>query len=142
MIELNMTLLMQVIGFFILLFVLNGLLYKPVLSILKQREERIDGVKQESLQMLKQVQMTIGDYEKRLQEAKVKGQEERLKLRQSGLEKEKTILDSARKETQESISNAKVKLGGEIKSIMTKLSDDSKAISVDIVERILGRKAA
>ena len=142
MIELNMTLLMQVIGFFILLFVLNGLLYKPVLSILKQREERIDGAKKEAEQLFKEVQARTDDYEKRLHEAKVKGQEERLKLRQVGLEKEKLILDAARKEAQESVSGAKKRLEGEIKSVMTRLSDDSGVIARDIAEKIVGRKVA
>ena len=38
MLEINQTLLFQMIGFVALLFILNRLLYKPLLKVLKDRE--------------------------------------------------------------------------------------------------------
>lgn len=131
---------MQVIGFFVLFFVLNGLLYKPVLNILKQREAKTIGAATEAERLLKELQNKIDAYEKRLHEAKLKGHEERNKLRQDAIYKEKLILDAARKEAQESVVNAKSRLEEEIKSVMTKLSCDSKLISREIAERLIGRQ--
>lgn len=142
MIEINITLLMQVIGFFVLLFVLNGLLYKPVLGILDERKERIDGSKKEAERLQKDVQDKADAYEKKLNDARAKAQEERLKTRQEGIEKERLILDGARSEAQENLSNAKTKLEQEIKSIMAGLKGEGVAISREIAEKILGRKAA
>lgn len=142
MIEINITLLMQVIGFFVLLFVLNGLLYKPVLSILEQRKERIDGSKKEAERLQKDVSDKADAYEKKLNDARAKAQGKRLKTRQEGVEKERLILDGARKEAQENLSNAKTRLEQEIKSIMAGLKHEGAAISREIAEKIIGRKAA
>lgn len=140
MIEINITLLMQVIGFFVLLFVLNGLLYKPVLNILEQRKERIDGSKKEAERLVKDVQDKADVYEKKLHEARVKGHEERQRIKTEGIEKERLILDGARKEAQESIANAKTKLNAEIKSIAAGLKGESATISREIAEKVIGRK--
>jgi len=43
MINIDITLLYQIIGFFILLILLNTFLYKPVQRILKDREDGIEG---------------------------------------------------------------------------------------------------
>ena len=46
MIELNWTILIQMVNFLILIFVLNKILYKPVLKVLEERDEKIYGGQQ------------------------------------------------------------------------------------------------
>ncbi|MEK6598800.1 MAG: hypothetical protein AABY52_00465, partial [Deltaproteobacteria bacterium] len=82
------------------------------------------------------------DYENRLNEAKVKAQEEQLRLKQEGLDKERDILENARKNSQAGFLEAKTKLEGEAKSALSRLKEESKTISKDIAEKILNRKVA
>ncbi|MBI5286396.1 MAG: ATP synthase F0 subunit B [Deltaproteobacteria bacterium] len=142
MIEFNITLLYQIGAFFILLFILNYLLYKPVLGILEERKDRIAGVKGEAESLEKKVRSRLQEYENRLQEAKLNAQEERMRLRQEGSNKGGEVLDEARKETLEYLANTKDNLEREMKGALEGAREDSKVISRDVVELLIGRKVA
>lgn len=44
MVTMDITLLLQIINAFVLMFLLNGIIYKPVLKILKERKEKLQGM--------------------------------------------------------------------------------------------------
>lgn len=142
MIELNVTLLFQVIGFFVLYLILNTFLYKPVTKLLEERDKNITGAKREAELLEAELQKKLLAYENRLNDTKAKAQEERLRLRQEGLDNEKELLESARKNSLDSIQQSKIKLEKDIQSTISRLKEESKAISKDIAEKILERKVA
>ncbi len=142
MIELNFTLLYQIAGFIALYFILNTLLYKPVLKTLEERYKKGKGKKKEALDLEAGLRKRLLDYENRLNKAKVKAQEEQLRLKQEGLDTEREILENARKNSQAGFLEAKTKLKEEAKSALSRLKEESKTISKDIAEKILGRKVA
>lgn len=142
MIDLNVTLLFQVIGFFVLYLILNTFLYKPVTKLLEERDKNITGAKREAELLEAELQKKLLAYENRLNDTKAKAQEERLRQRQEGLDKERDLLESARKNSLDSIQQAKIKLEKDIQSAITRLKEESKVISKDIAEKILERKVA
>lgn len=142
MIELNITFLYQIAGFIALYFILNTLLYKPVLKTLEERYKKGEGKKKEALDLEAWLRERLLDYENRLNEPRVKAQEERLRLKQEGLDKEQEILENARKNSQAGFLEAKTKLKEEAKSALSRLKEESKTISKDIAEKILNRKVA
>ena len=142
MIELNITLLYQIVGFIALYFILNTLLYKPALKTLEERDKKIEGKKKEALDLEAGLRKRLLDYENRLNEARVKAQEEWLHLKQEGLDKEQELLENARKNSQAGFLEAKTKLEEEARSVLSRLKEESKTISKDIAEKILNRKVA
>lgn len=142
MIELNLTLLYQIAAFFVLYIVLNAFLYKPVLQILEERDKNISGTKQEAEKLEAGLLKRIQDYENRLNEAKIKAQEERARIRQQGIDREKEILETARKSAQDALVQAKAKLEQDVKAAIVSLKQESTAISRGIAKKILERKAA
>ncbi|MEK7688982.1 MAG: ATP synthase F0 subunit B [Deltaproteobacteria bacterium] len=142
MIDIDITFLYQIAGFIALYFILNTLLYKPVLNTLEERYKKGKGKKKEALDLETGLRKRLLDYENRLNEAKVKAQEEQLRLKQEGLDKERDILENARKNSQAGFLEAKTKLEGEAKSALSRLKEESKTISKDIAEKILNRKVA
>lgn len=140
MIDIDSTLIYQIIGFFILLIILNRFLYKPVQRILKEREERIEGTLKKAAESDKDIEQGLADYEKRLKEAAVKGHEQRNRLRGEGLAREKEILGNARTEASSELGVMKSKLEESKKSALASLTDEAKTISRDIAEKILERK--
>src|SRR3989304_5201765 len=113
MIDIDITFLYQIAGFIALYFILNTLLYKPVLKTLEERDKNIGGRKKEASDLEAWLQKRILDYENRLNEARVKAHEERLRLEQEGLDKEKDILENAKKNSQAGFLEATTKLKGE-----------------------------
>ncbi|MEK7829415.1 MAG: ATP synthase F0 subunit B [Deltaproteobacteria bacterium] len=142
MIDIDITFLYQIAGFIALYFILNTLLYKPVLNTLEERYKKGKGKKKEALDLETGLRKRLLDYENRLNEAKVKAQEEQLRLKQEGLDKERDILENARKNSQAGFLETKTKLEEEARSALSRLKEESKTISKDIAEKILNRKVA
>lgn len=140
MIALNITLIFQVVGFFILLFILNRFLYTPVLKILKEREERISGTLKKAADSEKEVEEGLVSYDKKIKEAAVRGNEERAKIRQEAVDKEKEVLEAARIAAAKEISAMRKELEASKASALSALKEESKAISKNIAEKILERK--
>ena len=76
----------QMINFFILLFLLHKLLYKPVIKAMEERQEKISKDKNEADAKMKDANDLIEKYEKQMAEIK---------------EKEKKILEDSKEEAQE-----------------------------------------
>ena len=139
MISIDYTLLIQVIGFFILLVVLNQFLYKPVQRILKEREEKIEGSIKKAAQTDKEIAEGIIAYEKKLKEAAVKGNEERARIRQEGIEKEKDTLEAARAEAFKELTGIRNEIEASKKSALAGLGTEAKALARDIAGKVLER---
>lgn len=141
MISIDYTLLIQIIGFFILLLVLNQFLYKPVQRILKEREEIIEGSLMKAAQTDKEIADGIIAYEKKLKEAAVKGNEERARIRQEGVEKEKAALEAARAEAFRELTGIRSEIEASKKSAIAGLGTEAKAIAREIADKVLEKKA-
>lgn len=139
MISIDYTLLIQIIGFFILLVVLNQFLYKPVQRILKEREEKIEGSIKKAAQTDKEIAEGIISYEKKLKEAAVKGNEERARIRQEGIEKEKAALEAARAEAFRELTGIRNEIEASKKSAIAGLGTEAKSLARDIAGKVLER---
>jgi F-type H+-transporting ATPase subunit b len=139
MISIDYTLLIQIIGFFILLMVLNRFLYKPVQNILKEREEKIEGSLKKAAQTDKEIAEGIISYEKKLKEAAVKGNEERARIRQEGVEKEKVALEAARAEAFRELSGIRKEIEASKKSAIAGLGTEAKSLAREIAGKVLER---
>jgi F-type H+-transporting ATPase subunit b len=76
----------QIINFFLILFILQKLLYKPVLKAMGDRQERIEKSQIEADAKMKDANKLIGNYEKKIEEIE---------------EEKRDILYDARKQAQE-----------------------------------------
>ena len=139
MISIDYTLLIQIIGFFILLVVLNQFLYKPVQRILKEREEKIEGSIKKAAQTDKEIAEGIIAYEKKLKEAAEKGNEERARIRQEGIEKEKVALEAARAEAFRELTGIRNEIEASKKSAIAGLGTEAKSLARDIAGKVLER---
>ncbi len=142
MISLDQTLLFQVIGFFVLLIILNRLLYRPVQRILKERDERIAGSLKKAAGTEKEVAEGLLDYEKRLKEAAVKGHEERNRLRQEGVEREKAMFEVARAEAAAELANIRKELDASRRSALAGLRTEASGLAREIAGKVLDRSVA
>ncbi len=139
MIEINFTLIYQIVGFFILLYVLNRFLYKPLERVLEERERRIGGTLKEASDIEDKVKEGLVEYERRLKEAAAEGQEERNRIKEEATRKEQSILEDARKKATEEIDRVKNELAREKTLALERLREEAKTISKNIAQKILER---
>ena len=140
MLDFDITILYQMVGFFVLLFILNRLLYKPLQKLLAEREERIDGNIAHTDKLNKEIEEGLVDYDVKLKEAAVRGLEERAKLRAEGAVKQKEILEAAGAEVSHDLTVMRNELGASRAEALAGLKDEVKSLSRNVAEKLLDRK--
>ncbi len=139
MLALDYTIIIQAINFIILLWLLNRFVYKPIINILEERSRKTTGTLKSVEKLEADTSQMLQKYEDGLREAKVKAHEERNRIRVQGGEKERAILDEARKRALESIDNFKSNIENDAKEALDNLKRESHELSSEIVKSILYR---
>ena len=139
-INIDITFIIQIINFLVLMLVLNAVLYKPVRKLLADRAAEIAGGHENAAKLDGEVEEKMAQYEARLRDAKIKATEERGVLKRDAQAQEAEILDAARKEAGESLNALKVKMGKEAAVAREYLKDQTRMLSLEICEKVLGRR--
>jgi len=119
---------------------LNIFLYKPLRKILADRAAEIAGGHAKAVEVDKDVQEKMAQYETRLREAKAKASEERGILKKAALGEESAILDQARKEAGDSVNALKKRVAKEAADAREFLREQTQSLSLEICEKVLGRR--
>jgi F-type H+-transporting ATPase subunit b len=138
-INIDLSFVIQLINFLVLLAVLNILLYKPIRKVLAERQGKITDAKSRAEAVDQDVQAKMAEYEARLREMKSGAADERGLLVKEAQAEEATILEAARKEASEALSAIKTRVAKEAADARTILQEQAKILSVDICEKVLGR---
>ena len=139
MVSLDSTILIQMINFLILIFILNMLLYKPILGIMDKRKKRFQDTEDE----IKSINLTIEErmaaYEEKVRLAKMDALNQKNDILKEGSDQAKTIIDAARGEIPGMMEEFHGKMNREVTDARRILADQSRKISVDMAEKLLGR---
>ncbi|MCP3676820.1 MAG: ATP synthase F0 subunit B [Deltaproteobacteria bacterium] len=142
MLSIDITLIYQVVGFFVLLFILNRLLYIPLQGVLEERKRRIGGALEDAESIEADLEGKLAEYDKRIQEAKLKAQEERARIRQEGVDREREITEEVRGATTQEMERVKGEIARGTQDAIARLKDESSGFARTIAEKIVGRTVA
>jgi len=129
----------QIVNFLILIFILNKLLYKPILAVLDKRKKQTNDSEAEIIMLQKSIDQKMSAYEEKLQLAKAEALAIKKNLMKQGDEEAKVLVDAAKAEVPGMQEAFRLKTAGEIESARNILSDNSRKLSVEIAEKIMGR---
>jgi len=138
-IELNLSFVIQLINFGILVLVLNVFLFKPIRKVLADRRQVIDSAREKTESVDAEVQIKMAQYEARLLAAKSEAgarRAEALKLAQA---EEAVVLEKARAQAADSLASIRSRVAKEAGEARELLKKQAEALSGDICEKILGR---
>ena len=139
MIELNLSFVIQLINFGILVLVLNVFLFKPIRKVLADRRQVIDSAREKTVSVDAEVQGKMAQYEARLHAAKAEAGAHRadaLKLAQA---EETAVIEKARTRASESLTSIRGRVAKEAAEARELLKKQAEILSGDICEKILGR---
>lgn len=138
-IDVDFSLVLQIINFLVLIFALNFLLYKPIRGILAQRAEKVAQLAGDITTSEEGVRERTEELEAKLAEARRKGAEERDELKAEGHAKEREIIDAATKEMEATVDKVRAEISKEIGSAREELKAQVQGFGVDLAQKILGR---
>ncbi len=139
MVDLNVTMIYQAINFLALIFILNVLLYKPILKVMDRRSEKIQKSEDEVKDLNLTIEKKVAEYEATIQKAKMEAMGQRNEILQEGAKASKEILDAARSEITGMMDAFQEKMNAEMEKARQVLYTQSKGISMEIAEKVLGR---
>jgi len=139
MVSLDYTLFIQILNFLALIFILNVLLYKPILKMLDSRRERIAKADEEVKGLNDLIEKKLAEYENQIQAAKLEAMDKRNEIVQQGTAAAQEIIDAAKNEIAGMMDNFQARLAGEIDAARKVLNSQTKQISREIAEKVLGR---
>ncbi len=139
MVSVDLTFIYQIIGYFILLYLMNTLLYKPLVAIMKERDKKTTETEGGAKATHEEIETGLIDYEANLKEAAAQGQLERAKTKQIATLEEKKLTDAARVEAVAELDKICEEISKAKDSAMETLTKDAKSLSKTLAEKILSR---
>ena len=139
MVSLDYSLGIQIVNFLLLIFILNVLLYKPILGMIDKRKKHFEDSDAEIKRLKETVEQKMAAYEEKLRQAKTAAVEQKNEIVRQGADEAKAIVDAVRAEIPGMMEQFQTRMDGEIGAAKKILADHSQQLSVQIAEKVLGR---
>ena len=130
----------QLINFTVLLFILQRFLYKPMLNMLHQRQERIRESMDYAERVKKEAERAQEDYEQKIEESRREAQAIITQATQQAERARADILAKARDEAKEVKTTALADVEYERKRIVAELRDQVAELAILAAGRVLGKE--
>ncbi|HEU5074844.1 MAG TPA: ATP synthase F0 subunit B [Polyangiaceae bacterium] len=141
-IDLNKTVLLQMVIFAVLIVVLKPLLFDPILKVFALREERTEGAREQARKLQTKAGDLLTRYEQELERINHAVAVERDKARLETAKLEAEILNEAREVTSRVEREGRDRIQQEVTQMRAELQQQSATMAREIAGRILGREVA
>ncbi len=142
LLSLDGSLFVQLGLFFVLMAILNRLLFKPTLETVTLRERRTTGAREEAAEVRQSAEDKIADFQQRMKAAREEAALERQGLREQGAGRRQDLVDAARGEADQLLQRSRDELGAATTDARKGVSGAAQGLAHQIVGRLLGKAAA
>ncbi len=139
MITVDITLVIHIINMIVLMFVLNAILYKPVLGILEKRQGKLDTLSNDVEQFEQNARHRQAEVDKKMRQASAKAKKAldgaRSEAQAAGAEKVAAIREEADGEKEKQLADVKT----QVDAARIELLDNVTGFAQEMAGKILGR---
>jgi F-type H+-transporting ATPase subunit b len=130
--------------FFILLltFVVDRLLLRPVLGVIRKREEAIESARELARRSATEAQAATEEFERKTAAARGELYREMDEMRKAALGQRAEIVAATRAEAEAQVAEAAKRLEAEAADAKRRLEAEAQTLGTAAAEKILGRKAS
>ena len=139
MVEVNFSIVYQIINFLILIWILNVILYKPIQKILNQRKEKVSGLEQNIAALGQEATQQDNAYDEGMRAARSKAKKEKEAMMEAASTEEKAILAKINAKAQADMAEVKNKIAKDVEQVGSALQNQVNDFAADITQKILGR---
>ncbi len=135
----DVSLLVQIANFLIIIWLLNIVLYKPIRNILIQRKEKITSLEQNIDKLNGDSAEKDEAYLAGIKDARAKGLNEKDALMKEGAEEEKKIIEQINQKAHANLAEVRENITKEAQNVRESLNKEIDTFANAISEKILGR---
>ena len=137
MLEFNKWFFVLLVNFIILLFILNAILFKPLLQIFKEREDSVKGDLDAAKDMKEKSEEGIARLNRELAESRSKAKETFESLKAEGLTKQREVLSATEAEAVAMLEKARTEIKADADKARQSLRADVDRFSDEIVRKLV-----
>lgn len=137
MLEFNKWFFVLAINFILLIFILNSILFKPILKIFKEREDTVKGALDAAKELSAKREEAIAQLNRELAESRTKAKETFEALKAEGISKQKEIVASAEAEAAQMLEKARAEIRSEAEKARKALRAEVDKFSDEIVRKLV-----
>lgn len=130
--------------FFVLLLtlILDRLFFRPLLGIIKQREDAVGSAKALADQAAVEARRATEEFDRQTSNARAEVYRQMDDLRRQALDDRAALVDSTRKEAEASLAKARAELAADVADARARLDKDAETLAADAASQILGRRVS
>jgi F-type H+-transporting ATPase subunit b len=140
--DIDVTIVIQLVLFLIVLVTLTQILFRPFLNILEERHQKIHGTKAEVDRLERLAAENQAAYVARVREARNVARQERDAMRAAGNEEKRKLLAEARAEIAQALNETREQVAKSESEARKSLSDDNQALARQLVAKVVGREVS
>ena len=135
----NISVIIQIANFLVLIWVLNIILYRPIRKIIQQRKEKVQSFETTIETYNSDIQEKDEAFTAGLKAARAKGLNQKDALLQEGIEEEKKLIETVNANAQAELSEVREKIAQDVETTRASLQEKIDEFADDITQKILGR---
>lgn len=139
MIDINITLVVQMINFLVLMVILHFFLYKPMKRLFDERQQRVNAALAEARSIKGRADGLLSGYDEALKHAKVEAHNMFALISLEGSEEQKRSEENARAKAAAAMESAVAQVAADSARAREILRGEVNTISGGIVSKLLGR---
>ena len=139
MVDINATIIAQVLNFLIMVFILRKLAYKPVAQMLKQRSDKIQDAINKANADKKAAEETLVQYKKQLAEAQKLAAEIVEKAELTARQERDALVTETKKEIERLKQNAQLEIQNERNRAFEQMQKEIVTLSLAAAEKIVAK---
>ncbi len=142
MIDLNATLIIQLVNFLVLMVLLDRILFRPMLRVLQERQERTEGRRRQAETLEAEAESIWADYQAKIREAKAEADRVRTQLIHEAEARRQKLLADAAAEAETQLAKIRAQVRAEADEARKVLEADARTLAQELAERLLERRVA
>lgn len=139
MIDIDISLFVEIIAVLILMAILNTILYKPIRKMLEERESKLAGLRGDVERFERNAVQLMDDFQKKLADARKAGVEERERMKNEARETERQLMAESTKGAEAQKQQLMADISSKIEATRKELSEQSGAFAAEMAQKLLGR---
>jgi F-type H+-transporting ATPase subunit b len=139
MVNLDYTLFIQMVNFIVLVILLNAVIFKPILKLFDERNEKVEGAVDEARRLSEEAEKLMEEYERKISEARQQALQLVNEGRLQAVDSQKKALAKVRGEAEGQLKQLKERVDKEKGEASRVLERFAQVLSISIAECLLGR---
>jgi len=140
LITINATLFHQLVAFLIFLFIINRIMFRPLRSVMAERDDMIEKIKLDTTNAGETIERLKNELKERESKVRKEALKIQIELEEKGKQESDEILKSTLQEIELLKDKNEATVNAQIMKAKKDLQKESEALALNIMEKLLGRR--